>query len=523
MNVSRKSEKGAGIPADGVLFQRNSDRAKAESAAEPEFFRDLNLDQVFDAIDMSRQGHGIRAFFNVALDDADRIAYRQEIMRDLEKPAVREVVDTFCRYMRDVRAHQAMVKKMYYPHQKNAWILDAIAAYCKAAHGFAAKFTGADISSRGLNAFRAYLATYVADEAFTRLASEAAAIKSDLAGVRYSVNIKGSTVAVQKYEDEPDYTAEVQATFEKFRQGAVKDYRIEIKDNETMNSVEERILGLVASLHKDIFEHLTAFCADHADFVSPRIKAFDREIQFYTGYLDYIEPLRQAGLSFCYPVVSHETKAVHAESAFDLPLAHKLTEKKAPTVTNEFHLDGKERIFIVSGPNQGGKTTFARTFGQMHYLACLGLPVPGSTAALFLFDRIFTHFEKEESPDSLRGKLEDDLFRIHAILEKATPDSIIIMNEIFNSTMLRDEIFLSREVLKRVQKLDLLCVCVTFIDELSTMSEKTVGMISTVNPENPAERTYKVVRAKASGRAYALSIAEKYGLTYEQLKTRIAS
>ena len=107
------------------------------------------------------------------------------------------------------------------------------------------------------------------------------------------------------------------------------------------------------------------------------------------------------------------------------------------------------------------------------------------------------------------------------MLKEATPDSLIIANEVLTSTTLQDAIFLGKKVMDILGRLDALCVWVTFIDELTSYSDKAVSMVCMVDPENPSLRTYKIERKPAHGISYTTTIAEKYGLTYESLKERI--
>jgi DNA mismatch repair protein MutS len=190
-------------------------------------------------------------------------------------------------------------------------------------------------------------------------------------------------------------------------------------------------------------------------------------------------------------------------------------------VTNDLELGDNERIIVVSGPNQGGKTTFARMFGQLHYLGSLGLPVPGHSAQLLLPDHVFTHFERAELLGDLRGKLEDELVRVHQILAEATDRSVVVMNESFSSTSLADNRFISTRVVEKLTALGSRCVYVTFVDELSRLNEAVTSYVSEVVPEDPSTRTFKVVRRPADGRAYALTLARKYGVTYEQIRERV--
>lgn len=520
--VKAPAERPAPSAFQSILFQNPEKYPVAETAGEPDCFGDLNLDQTMASLTSGRDEYELLGYFHTSLTDVDDIAYRHEIMRDLEGPALASRIRSFAESMATMRKHLVQAQKLHYRLQQESWFLAAVDIYCRCVAELSEFLSQGGVKSRGMQAFAAFLVDYVASPRFQELRNKVRTLNDDLATVHYCVFLVGDGFRVHRYRDETDYSAEVEEAFAKFRQGNAKDYRSKLNDWIEMNHVEEKILEFVSQLWPEIFGRLAQFFqSEWGVFPDGKIVTFDRQVQFYLAYAEHMRRMEKVGLSFSYPVVSAKDKSVRAMDAFDIALAAKLAADGGRVVSNDFELSGKERILVVSGPNQGGKTTFSRTFGQMHCLASLGLPVPGREARLFLFDTIFTHFEREEDITNLRGKLQDDLVRVHDILGRATPRSIVIMNEIFTSTTLQDATFLSEKVMDRIMKLDLICVWVTFIHELSRLGEKTVSMVSTVDPANPDKRTYKVVRKEASGRSYAMSIAEKYGLTEERLKERI--
>jgi len=506
-----------------ILFKTTKRLTQKQALATeaPACFVDLNLNQVTDTIISGKEEYNLQPFFYTSLNDIDDIIYRQQIMQDIENTILYDYIESFAKSMREMRIAQSKAEKCSYKYQKERLFVDCVEVYCKTIQSLANNLSLVNVKSPGFLSFCEYLNTYIQSGDFTMLLTETKKLVADLSSLQYCVLTKGLRVTVRLCKAETDYSAEVEHAFEKFKQEAAKDYTTKFSASPEMNHVEASILEGVATLYPAIFQSLDDYFAKNSNYLDETIAIFDREVQLYIAYLDYTSKIKRAGLKFCYPEISNTSKEVFDYEGFDVALAYKLAKENTYIVCNDFYLSGKERIFVVSGPNQGGKTTFARTFGQLHYLANIGCPVPGKEAKLFMFDKLFTHFEKEENIEDHHSKLEHDLVRIYHILHESTSNSIIIMNEILSSTTLHDAIFLSKKIMEKITASDVLCVWVTFIDELISLSEKTVSIVSTVDAENPSVRTFEIIRRPADGLAYALSIAEKYKVTYDYLKERI--
>ena len=478
----------------------------------PDCLSDLRLDRVFDRFLNREENRNLAGWFYTPLKDEAVVRSRQAVFRDLKLPGLGEALTGFSRQIGEL---SILAKSDSAPGGRELTrgrILRDAEQYSAALEQLNTLLADFPLRSPGLRDFRAYLNTCVSGPAFTGFREETAALRREFDSLNYCMLIRGRTVRVRKYDREESLTEEVRRCFEKFSGPPEKKDRPEPAGAE---HVEGQLLRCLSGVYPKEFSHLERFCSGAASFYDRKILRFAKEIRFYLVWISCIGPVWAAGLPFCCPEISDSGCRVCAEGVYDLALAQKTGGK---IVTNDFALNAPERMIVVTGPGRGGKTTFARAVGSLHYLASLGLPVPARSASLLLTDGIYCHFPRPENLSSLSGKLQEELERLKSQLDSAGPGSLMIINDIFTSTTPEDAVMLCGRMMDRIAASGAEAVIVTCIEEAAKYGPEAVSMRSCSDSGEP----FRIRRSLPDSRADARSEARRYGLTYEQLMERIA-
>lgn len=507
---------------DNILYPEKDKKSYvADMQISQECYENLMLDRIIESIIDGREGYDLEKVYRTPLKSKEAIAYRQDIFLDIANEDVYQVLVRFGKNVRQIQDIKMKREFRYYKWQQLRWDLHCVTLYCEAVKDLTQYLKLASLNSQGMCLLLQFLEGYCQSDGFTDLDNDSKRICDALGEIQYLMRVSGDTVYVKKYNNEINLSDEVISVFHKFKQHNVENDLEDKVEGLGMNHVEGQILDRVALLFPDEFSSMEIFLAKNEHYFHSKIEGFERDMQFYLSFLAYMDDFKAIKLPFCLPQLQRGDKRIFAIDAYDLALAYSIKDERKNVIKNDFELFNDERILLISGPNQGGKTTFARMIGQMHYLALLGTYVPAERARLYLPDCIYTHFEQSENIKNLRGKLYDDLVRIKTILDAASSDSLIIMNEIFTSTTAKDATYLATKIMERIVALGAISVCVTFIDELTTISKSIVSMMSTVDEENVNQRTYKVIRKPFDGVAYSSTLVKKYALTYAEMKKRI--
>ncbi len=236
--------------------------------------------------------------------------------------------------------------------------------------------------------------------------------------------------------------------------------------------------------------------------------------------------LTELRLPLCKPII-HPTgeKVFSVKNAYNPVTA--LQVGAAKIVKNDFSFDEKGQFYILTGPNQGGKSVFLRCVGIIQVFAQLGWLVPAESASISPVLGLYTHFPKSvgESGNGM-GRLEEECHRLSAIVEKLSPHSMLLLDETLSSTNAYEATYIACDFIRGVTDIGCRGIFSTHLHEVVEVTERYNAQANSRSVIDYLKvgiyhdrRTYKVYREKSDGKSYAQDIAKRYGLTYDQIKS----
>lgn len=254
------------------------------------------------------------------------------------------------------------------------------------------------------------------------------------------------------------------------------------------------------------------------------------EIIFYIRFAELCDKIMQKNLPLCKAeIIPKEKRNCRIENLYNIKLAIKNVQgDNINIVTNDFVFDDDKRIYILTGPNRGGKTTITQAVGLAFLLAQNGIYVPGSSMKFSPCDNIFTHFPADENDTVDLGRLGEESKRLAEIFKSATRYSLLLLNESLATTNVAEGLYIAKDVVKAMRYLGTRAVFNTHMHDLARntyrFNSETEGdskVESMVTGVENGNRSFKVFIAPPQGVSYARDIAEKYGMTFERIKIEI--
>jgi hypothetical protein len=221
-----------------------------------------------------------------------------------------------------------------------------------------------------------------------------------------------------------------------------------------LSALEERGVNLVANALAQAVEHV------HSFFVMLRV-----EIGFYVGCLNLVERLGELGHGTTFPVpVAAGEIALSARGLYDVCL--RLTTSE-PVVGNDVEAD-QSSLVMITGANQGGKSTFLRSVGLGQLMTQAGMFVGADSLRVNVCDGVFTHFKREEDETMESGKLDEELARMSEIADHITPNCLLLCNESFAATNEREGSEIARQVVTALVQAGVRVMFVTHMFDLAS-------------------------------------------------------
>lgn len=403
--------------------------------------QDLELNTLFNAMAL-----GDKFLFEVAKkavlsglnNDLSTILYRQNILKDcLKNPAiVRDIYNTAVEAIEgEKKTYWGLFSK--YPGailHRSIEVLQLSVGLLKKLRNIADAHAD-KFESEGFTAFSAMLKRELGDEYFAILQNHLTALKFPT-GVLISAGLgkgnKGTHYVLRKSQDKK------QSWLERIFAKKPPGYTFYIADRDengarALSELRDRGINLVANALAQSTDHILSF-----------FNMLRAELAFYVGCLNLHGQLAKKGepVSFPLPVPCIERRHCF-NGLYDICLTLSLEQR---IVGNDGNADNKELV-IITGANQGGKSTFLRSIGLAQFMMQSGMFAPAESFSANVCNALFSHYKREEDATMKSGKLDEELSRMSDIVNHIGSNSMLLFNESFAATNEREGSEIARQII----------------------------------------------------------------------------
>lgn len=404
-----------------------------------------------------------------------------------------------------------------------------------------------DIHSEGLKNLKEFVNSIYNESGFEylredikSLVNEIGAVRSISLGVNLDSRLRPIEVGIVSINDEPfskpnflNKFLDFSAKKSEIHSGANFDGMVKIHtvgkvtgEDPLMNNLSRTVTEMLSTTVKQLKSKLSKYVNISGYSLTKMIPEFI----FYIRWADLIDKVLASGVPMCKPTITDTLKReLSAKGIYNFKLAlQKISGKDIDIICNDIDFNGNQRIFIMTGPNRGGKTTFTQAVGLAFLLAQCGIYVPAESATLSPVDNIYTHFPADENQTVNLGRLGEESKRLSEIFAVATNESLLLFNESLATTSFAEGLYIAKDVVKALRFLGARTIFNTHMHELAcnldiinTQIEGDSAVASLITGIHDGQRSYKVYLAPPEGVSYAQDIAKKYGVTFNQLSIAI--
>ena len=270
---------------------------------------------------------------------------------------------------------------------------------------------------------------------------------------------------------------------------------------------EEKLKKEIGQMHEVTVQHLLKIFSPYIHQLMKFFEHFAEEMAFYAGVVHFMKRMKEFSIPLCMPEISTENKNTSYQYLYELSMA--LYTQKLP-IGNFAEIEDN-RLLLITGANQGGKSTFLRSYGIAQVLMQCGMPVPAQKFSAPLYTQIFTHFTRREDEQLNSGRLREELKRMSNMIQQTNSNSLFLLNESFASTTEKEGARIAEGILRAFYEKNITTIMVTHLYQLAKkLYDENIPGAAFLNAERKEDgtRTYRMVLGEPSHTSYGTDLFE---------------